>query len=425
MLTSRFRRRPAHDPVPVYLLFIGGQSFLFALMFTVNLIYQATTVGLNPFQLVLVGTVLEATCFLFEIPTGVVADVYSRRLSILIGLALIGAGFLLEGSVPAFAAVIACQVIWGIGFTFTSGAVEAWITDEVGEDAVGHVFLRGTQIGLLGGIAGTVLSAGIGLISIQLPIVLGGAGLLALCVALAILMPERHMHITPRADRSTFAHMRATFVQGVRLAASRPVVRTLIAISLVVGLASEAFDRLQTVFILDRFDFPAIFGTNNPVIWFGVSSIISTIFGLAASEVLKRRNPEALGTGTPARLLTICAAIQVMTTVIFALAGNLWLAFGMLWARSALNAITGPVEAAWMNRNLDSSLRATVISMNGQANAIGQVGGGPVLGWVGNTVSVRAALLCSAAVLSPIVALYRRTIPRDQEPEMQPAIIAD
>ncbi len=425
MLSSLFQRRPAHDPVPIYLLLVGGQSFLFALIFTVNLIYQATTVGLNPFQLVLVGTVLEATCFLFEIPTGVVADMYSRRLSILIGLALIGGGFLLEGSVPEFAAVIACQVIWGIGFTFTSGAVEAWITDEVGEDTVGYVFLRGTQIGLVGAITGTILSAGLGLISIQFPIILAGGGLLALCVALAILMPERHVHITPRKERSTFAHMRTTFVEGVRLAASRPVVRTLIAISFVVGLASEAFDRLQTVFILDRFDFPAIFGTNNPVIWFGLSSIVSTIFGLAASEVLKRRNPEALGSGTPARLLTICAAIQVLTTVVFALAGNLWLAFGMLWARSALSAITGPVESAWMNRNLDSSLRATVISMNGQANAIGQVGGGPVLGWVGNTVSVRAALLCSAVVLSPIVALYQRTIPRDQEPEMQPTIVAD
>ncbi len=425
MVTSRFRRRPATDPIPVYLLLIGGQSFLFALMFTVNLIYQATTVGLNPLQLVLVGTVLEATCFLFEVPTGVVADVYSRRLSILIGLALIGGGFLLEGSVPVFGAVIACQVIWGIGYTFTSGAVEAWITDEVGEEIVGHVFLRGTQIGLIGGIVGTILSAGLGLISIQLPIILGGAGLLALCGVLAILMPERHMHITPRTERSTYAHMRATLVEGVRLAARRPVIRTLVCISLVVGLASEAFDRLQTVFILDRFDFPAFLGTDNPVIWFGLSSIVSTIVGLGASEVLKRRNPEALGSGTPARLLTVCAAIQVLTTVVFALAGNLWLAFGMLWVRSALAAITMPVEAAWMNRNLDSSLRATVISINGQANAIGQVAGGPALGWVGNAVSVRAALLCSAVVLSPIVALYQRTIPRDRIPEIQPTVATD
>jgi len=92
------------------------------LVFTVNLLYLATVVGLSPLQLVLVGTVLEATCFLFEVPTGIVADLYSRRLSIIIGFLLIGAGFILEGSVPTFAAVLATQVLWGIGYTFTSGA---------------------------------------------------------------------------------------------------------------------------------------------------------------------------------------------------------------------------------------------------------------------------------------------------------------
>lgn len=425
MVSSIISRRPAGDPVPIYLLLVGGQSFLFALIFTVNLIYQATVVGLDPFQLVLVGTILEATCLLFEIPTGIVADTYSRRLSILIGFALIGGGFLLEGSVPRFGAVIASQVIWGIGFTFTSGAVEAWITDEVGEDEVGHVFLRGTQIGLLGGLAGTVLSAALGLISIQLPIVMAGIGMLLLGIALLIFMPERNMHITPGEDRSTFERMGRTFVDGVRLAASRPVVRALIGISLIAGLASEAFDRLNTVFILDRFDFPTLFGGDNPVIWFGMSSIVSTMLGLTASEVLKRRNPEALGKGAPARLLAVCAAIQVLTTVIFALSGILWLAFGMLWVRAGLSAITGTVEAAWMNRNLDSSLRATVISMNGQANAVGQVAGGPVLGWVGNVVSVRAALLCSAVVLSPVVALYRRTIPQDHTREFQATTVVE
>jgi len=418
-------RRSDRAPIPVYLLLTGAQALFFSLTFTVNIIYQATVVGLNPLQMVLVGTVLEATCFLFEIPTGIVADIYSRRLSILIGIALIGTGFVLEGAVPHFWAIMLAQVIWGIGYTFTSGAIEAWITDEVGEDRVGPVFLRGTQVGLIGGITGTILSALLGLIAIQLPIILAGGGMIALCMVLIAIMPERHMHVTPREERSTFAHMRRTAVEGMRLARQRQVVRTLILISLIVGLASEAFDRLNQVYILDRFAFPSMFGSNNPVIWFGLSGIVSTILGLAASEVLTRRNPEALGSGTPARLLTICAGLQVATTIVFALSGNLWLAFGMLWLRTALGAITGPVEAAWMNRNLDSPLRATVISMNGQANAIGQVAGGPALGWVGNVVSVRAALLCSAAVLAPIVALYRRTIPRARMPETQPVTTLD
>jgi len=413
-VVSRFSPwRPANDPVPIYLLLSAGQALCFSLIFTVNMIYQATVVGLNPLQLVLVGTVLEATCFLFEIPTGVVADIYSRRLSILIGIALIGGGFTLEGSIPAFWAVIGAQVLWGIGYTFTSGATEAWITDEIGEEAVGPVFLRGGQMWLIGGLAGTLFSVSLGLIHIQLPMILAGIGMFALAIGLYLVMPERHMHVTPREERSTFAHAWATARDGFRLARRRPVVKAVIVISLIVGLASEAFDRLSTPSVIDRFDFPTVFGTDSPVIWFGISGVVSTLLGLAASEVFKRRNPESLGSGVPARLLATTAAIQVATVVVFALSGNLWLAFAMLWARTVLGAITGPVEAAWLNRNLESSSRATVISMVGQANAIGQVGGGPALGWVGSTVSVRAALLGSALVLSPIVGLYRRLIVRD------------
>ena len=78
------------------------------------MVYQVETVGLGPLELVLVGTILELTAFLFEIPTGVVADLKSRRLSIIIGYALIGAGFVLEGSIPLFWAVAVAQVLWGV-----------------------------------------------------------------------------------------------------------------------------------------------------------------------------------------------------------------------------------------------------------------------------------------------------------------------
>jgi DHA3 family tetracycline resistance protein-like MFS transporter len=414
VLSFLLERRQRNNPVPIYLILAAGQAFCFSLIFTVNMIYQVTVVGLNPLQMVLAGTVLEATCFLFEVPTGIVADIYSRRLSILIGVALIGCGFTLEGSIPEFWAVIGSQFLWGVGYTFTSGATEAWITDEIGEDAVGPVFLRTGQMWLVGGLAGTLLSVSLGLIHIQLPMILAGVGMFALAAALFIVMPELHMRPTPPAERSTFGHMKATAQEGFRLAMARPVVKVIITISLIVGLASEAFDRLNVPSVINRFDFPAVFGNDSPVIWFGISGVVSTLLGLVATEIFKRKNPEALGAGTPARLLAACSAIQVAAVVIFTVSGNLWLAFGMLWVRGVVGAVTGPVEAAWLNRNLESSTRATVISMTGQANAIGQVGGGPALGWVGNAVSIRAALLGSALVLSPTIALYRRLIVRDR-----------
>ena len=148
----------------VWLLLSGGRSLLFSMAFTASMIYRITVVGMSPLELVLVGTAMELAAFVFEIPTGVVADVYSRRLSILIGSVTIGLAFLLEGLVPLFGAVLLSQVIWGLGYTFTSGASEAWISDEIGEEAAAQAFVRGAQLGTVGGLLGIVV--GIALASV-------------------------------------------------------------------------------------------------------------------------------------------------------------------------------------------------------------------------------------------------------------------
>ena len=114
------------------------------MVFTISQIYRISQVGLTPLQLVLVYTTLEITASVFEIPTGVVADVFSRKLSIIIGFFLFGVGFIVEGAFPIFTTVLIAQVIWGLGWTFISGAHEAWIAVEVGVNKVGSVYIRGT-----------------------------------------------------------------------------------------------------------------------------------------------------------------------------------------------------------------------------------------------------------------------------------------
>jgi MFS family permease len=120
------------DALLVYYLLEGFSTAFIQLVVAIYVVYYATTVGLDPFQIVLAGTVFETTIFLFEIPTGVVAAVYSRRLSVIIGFALIGIAWIWAGLLPAFAAILLAEVIQGIGSTFISGAAEAWITDEIG-----------------------------------------------------------------------------------------------------------------------------------------------------------------------------------------------------------------------------------------------------------------------------------------------------
>src|SRR6266576_762037 len=80
-------------------------------------VYLVRVAELDPLQLVLMGTVMEAAVFAFEIPTGVVADLVSRRLSFGIGWLLQGSGWALAGATKNFAWILVAWVIWGIGAT--------------------------------------------------------------------------------------------------------------------------------------------------------------------------------------------------------------------------------------------------------------------------------------------------------------------
>ena len=136
----------------VYLIYSGVTSLSFSLIFTVNLVYQVEVARLNPLQLVLVGTVLECVAFGCQVPTGLLADIYSRRSAVILGILVFGLAFVIEGSFPRFDIILASQILFGVGATLSDGAEQAWITDEVGEERIGHVFLRSTQVGLLAGI---------------------------------------------------------------------------------------------------------------------------------------------------------------------------------------------------------------------------------------------------------------------------------
>jgi DHA3 family tetracycline resistance protein-like MFS transporter len=313
-------------------------------------------------------------------------------------------------AVPSFIVILAAQVFWGVGYTFTSGAEQAWITDEIGAAKAALVFVRATQVGLAGTISGILLAGALGLVWIGLPIVAGGIGFLVLTFVLAVIMPEHGF--TRSAERTTWATVAAQFRAGVRLARSRRVVRALMLVSLISGLSSEAFDRLWVVHVLDS-GLPDVVGE---VVWFAAIGLAGTGISLLVSLVVNRVFKKALTGLHPTRLLSVLTVVEVLAVGAFALSGEFWLVLALLWVRSSVQVVAEPVVAAWMNRNLDSGVRATVLSFDGQMNAIGQVVGGPALGAVGNAVSVRAALLGSALTLLPAAGVYAATRDRSETP---------
>jgi DHA3 family tetracycline resistance protein-like MFS transporter len=409
--------RKLSAPTAYYILEIAVSLF-FSIIFTSNMLYQVTMVGLNPLQLVLVGTMLETAVFLFEVPTGVVADVYSRRLSIIIGYVLIGAGFILEGSIPTFAAVVAGQAIWGLGYTFTSGATQAWIVDEVGEENAGKIFVRGSQAGELGGLIGILASVGLGSIQVNIPVITGGVLLIGLAVFLALVMPETGFKPLPREERSSWQQMVHTLRQGVRLVRGRPSLVNLILIGLFFGLYSEGFDRLWTAHLLDDIGLPVL-GNLKPVVWIGMINLVGSLIILGGSEVARRKlNPDH----PPTAMWTIFASSLALLAglLTFALTRRFELALAAYWTIGLTRNLTYPYYEAWLNRRLESSVRATVISMTGQIDALGQITAGPVMGVIGRTVSIRAALVTSALLLSPVLGLIGRAIRLERGERLEP-----
>ncbi len=409
------RRRNAYT---VYLSMAAANSFFFALIFTVSIVYQVTTVGLSPLQLVLVGTTLEAAIFIFQIPTGVVADVFSRRFSVIVGTILIGLGFCVEGAIPRFEAVLLAQILWGIGVTFVSGAEEAWISDELGLERAGKAFIRASQMGSIGGLIGISFSVLMGNLALNLPILVGGAAFVVMGLILIVVMPENGFKPTPREDRSSWGQMVHTTRQGTRLLRARPILLTIIAIGLFYGLYSEAYDRLWTDHILTNFTFPLI-GALAPVTWFGIMRAGAAILSLISTEFIQRR-VDTTDSVAVTRVLLIMNTLVVISLAAFALAGNFWLALLTFWLFNTMRGAAGPFYTTWFNQHIESNVRATMHSLSGQVDAFGQIVGGPLLGGLASGLTaiiglggaLRATLLAAALILTPTGALYVRTLRR-------------
>jgi DHA3 family tetracycline resistance protein-like MFS transporter len=427
------------DATKVYLFIEFAGSAFFGMMFVVTSLYEATVAGLTPVQLVLVGTTLEISAFLFEVPTGVVADAYSRKLSIIIGYILMGIGFLVEGLFPAFLPILLAQVIWGLGYTFTSGATQAWISDEIGEEPANKLFLRGTRFGLFASLIGMGLAMWIGANNVVLPIRVGALGVLFIGLTLILIMPEMGFHPTPQEDRNTWQHMWHTFKGGLQAVRGRPRLMTIVGVGLFYGLYSEGFDRLWVKHLLDTFDLPIIFG-NNQVAFFGALRVAGSLLTIFAMRYMEKRvdtaSPIAIG-----RVMLVVTGLISLAMIGFALsplfpvtaliaastssAQRLSASLSLYLVIDVLRDIHIPLSTAWINQKLDSKVRATVHSMFGQVDAIGQIAGGPIVAGIAAFGSIMASITTSGLLLLPAIPLIARANSQSANEAAAEAVSAD
>ena len=392
-------------PIPVFLIMAVVAEMAAMTFATMSAVYRITEAGLNPLQLILVGTVLELTVLMADVPTGVLADVYSRRLSMVVGYVLIGAGYILEGSLPVFASILLAQVVWGFGFTFVSGAFQAWLADELKDDSeTASVFVKAAKFESFGALAGICLSAALATVYLGFSLIAGGVIFLGLAVFVAVSMQETGFIRRTSTERGAWQSMRHVLRTGIRTVSLSRVLILLVVIEVFFGMSSEPFDRLWAKHALEVFEFPVIFDFD-PVVWFGVIQSAGAITSVIAIALIERVIPVDRP-WAPRVALSGVNAIMIGATLTFALTGTFSVAIAMVVVVYVLHRVSWPFAAAWINRNCESEYRATVFSLHEQANSFGQVFFGPGMGLLATVRGLRTALIGVSMLLVPPQFLY-------------------
>src|SRR5918996_1004120 len=347
-------------PHRVWLAYKGLDSFSLALGWTLAPVFFVTELGLSPLELVLAGTALEVAYFLFEVPTGIVAE-------------------------------------------------DAWLADEVGLENVSRSYQRGAQAARAGALAGIGSAVGLALVDLRAPVVAGGVAFVLLGALLALLMPETGFRPARHDGVGAFRAMARTGARGGRLLRGRPLLLLIVGIAFFAGMWGEGLDRLWEAHFLVDVGVPG-FGDLDPVVWFGVLNAGVLLLAIVVAHPLQRRF-ERLGRVAMTRLLLGFDALSIAGTLAFAFAGTFALAVAAFWATRVVRSLAAPVYATWLNTSVDdSSVRATVISMTNLGDSAGEWGGGPALGGLGNMFGIRTALATGAAALVPALGLYARAL---------------
>jgi MFS family permease len=401
-----------------YYVLTAGNTLAASLIWGINTIFLLDA-GLTNFEAFAANACFTAGMVLFEIPTGIVADRWGRRVSFLCGTltlaATTGLYVLLWQLRSGFVWWAIISALLGLGFTFFSGATEAWLVDALAatrfDGQLEGVFARGqVVIGVMtlgGSVAGGFLAQ---LTNLGVPYVARTAILLGMFVVALIMMHD--LGFTPARGKRPVAEMKRILDSSVEHGLKVPAVRaTMLAGMFSGGIGIYVFYALQPHLL-------NLWGNQKA---YGIAGLVAAL--VAAAQILSgfltplirrafRRRTSAL--------LTL-EALAVAMLALIGLAGNFWVTtvLIMLWALAAY--VGTPIRQAYLNGMIPSHERATILSFDSLINSTGGIVAQPLLGKSADVWGYQVSYLLSAAgsaLALPFIARARRlNAPADYDTE--------
>jgi MFS family permease len=417
----------AQQVIRTYLTITGLFTGALALIWGVNTLFLLQA-GLDIFHVMLVNAAFSFAEFAFEVPTGVVADTLGRKASLLFCLITLLLATLAYVALPlvhgGFWPFVLVSILLGLGFTFWSGAGEAWLVDALKhlnyDQPIERVFAKSQVTFGVAMLLGTTLGGFLGQLDLSVPYYVRAALLIPLIVI--TLTRVKDLGVQTRALRlaDVPAEMKSVLVKGMRHGLAHPVVRPLMLAAAVANtFMMFGFYSWQRYF-LDLL--------GKELVW--VNGVVAAAVGLASivGNLLMERVARAIGSRTG----VLIAAVVVRTVTIFlcGLASSFGVAVGLYLVSNLASGIAGPIRQAMLNAHIPSSERATILSIDSLFAELGSGVGQSGWGYVSRQRGIGTAWAAAGAFLVlgiPFFLLARRADPagdRITAPAPQPAAAA-
>jgi MFS family permease len=388
------------DLVVVFLRWTFARAFLHRGWWLVTSVHLVVDAGLSPSRLVAITVGQGLVSLLFEIPAGVLADTVSRRWSLVVSHVLMGSAMLATGLVTDFPALVATQMLWGLSWTFASGADVAWLTDELARpDRIAAVLVRAGRTQLLGSAAGIVgLGALASVVRRDTTMVLAGAAVLVLGLYVLLRFREERFRA---AGAGRWAASRSILVDGARLVRRSRVLMVVFAATVLVNGAHE-FGRLYPLRLVE-IGFPA-----EPLFWFTGLNVLVLLVGALVLRLVEARVHE-VRVGRSAYVLG-CLAGAAGLVVLAGAPEPVSGAAAVVMVAGTTDPVFRTIGTIWVNERAEREVRATVHSFLAQAEYVGEILCGAALAVAAAAAGTTAALLFCAGLFATSALLVRRAV---------------
>lgn len=376
------------DPKSVirgYLLITALFTLSASLIWGINTLFLLDA-GLTIFEVFVANAAFTAAMALFEIPTGVVADTLGRRTSFLLSEATLAIGTLAYVGVAEIGGGLLlfslAGVILGLGYTFYSGAVEAWLVDALKATGYRHeldgVFARGQMVASVAMIVGTIGGGLLGQIHLSLPYL---GRVLFVLMALGVGFKTMFdIGFTPRALRlkGVVGEMRKVGRAGITYGWQKPAVRLLVMESFLMwGFFAWAWYAWQPYFL-------ELYGDD--AIWLaGLIAALFALAGIAGNALVGRLVKPGRRRTT---ILLTAAAISTTMMVATGAIRSFWVTVPIFLLGAVASGVLQPVRQTYLHASIPSTERATLVSFDSLMGSLGSVGGQTGLGYLSQERSI-------------------------------------